>query len=442
MGIIRNSVSFGSGLNIEQAVPIDSRMRVETVADLTTVWNDVSPSFVGMVVAVMATGDLYVLTKEDATKIANWKQIGTASSEDLSNLESELNSLKEYVGEDESDGLGKKIADNAAAIATKQDKLTAGEAITITSNTIDVKVDGASDNALTKSASGLKVTIPEADEYIIATAAAASTGAVKSYELRKNGSKVGVSIDIPKDLVVTSGEVFEATGDEGADLVPGDLYLKLVIGNSEEPVYIAVKDLTDVYTAGAYLTLEGGQFSINYTSLKSQILQDVASEITDDIAQQVDDLEGSLNELENQVGALDCVEEVKAGSDELSVSTSNRVATITLDAAAVANSEDFLDALKEQYTGNDIKLGTEVTSDGDTLSYDDDTTIAEAIQGVVDEIEKLSASNFAISAGDHISITGSTTKQISVNTSSLVAENSSLAVGSDGKLNLVWVELN
>jgi hypothetical protein len=48
--------------------------------------------------------------------------------------------------------------------------------------------------------------------------------------------------------VVKSGEVITATTETG--LVKGDKYIKLTIANQDEsPIYIAVKDLVDVYTA-------------------------------------------------------------------------------------------------------------------------------------------------------------------------------------------------
>jgi hypothetical protein len=63
---------------------------------------------------------------------------------------------------------------------------------------------------------------------------------LKTYELFQGGSSVG-KIDIPKDLVVTSGQVVEVSGEK---------YLRLTIANQSEPVDIAVADLAHVYTEG------------------------------------------------------------------------------------------------------------------------------------------------------------------------------------------------
>lgn len=84
-------------------------------------------------------------------------------------------------------------------------------------------------------------------EITLVEAQTPTTGYLKTYELYQGGNAaanlVG-KIDIPKDLVVTSGEiVVNPTGQ------PAGTYLKLTIANQTTPVYINVADLADVYTA-------------------------------------------------------------------------------------------------------------------------------------------------------------------------------------------------
>lgn len=87
--------------------------------------------------------------------------------------------------------------------------------------------------------------LEDASEVTLAEAQTPTTGYLKTYELSQGGTLVG-KIDIPKDLVVTSGEiVVNPTGQ------PAGTYLKLTIANQTEPVYINVADLCDVYTAQA-----------------------------------------------------------------------------------------------------------------------------------------------------------------------------------------------
>ena len=68
-------------------------------------------------------------------------------------------------------------------------------------------------------------------------------GMLKSYTI-KQGSNVIGTIDIPKELVVTSGEV--VTDPDGQ---PAGTYIKLVIANVTDPLYVNVGTLVDLYTA-------------------------------------------------------------------------------------------------------------------------------------------------------------------------------------------------
>ena len=70
------------------------------------------------------------------------------------------------------------------------------------------------------------------------------------YYLTKNGANTGVAINIPKDLFVESGEI--VTNPSGQ---PVGKYLKLVLQNQAEPIYINVADLVDAYTSGIGISI-------------------------------------------------------------------------------------------------------------------------------------------------------------------------------------------
>lgn len=70
-------------------------------------------------------------------------------------------------------------------------------------------------------------------------------GALKSYTIKQGTATVGV-IDIPKDMVVESGEV--VTNPEGQ---AAGTYIKLVLANVAEPLFINVGTLVDIYKAKA-----------------------------------------------------------------------------------------------------------------------------------------------------------------------------------------------
>lgn len=154
----------------------------------------------------------------------------------------------------------------------------------------EVKVNLSADesNALELKTDGLYVATPA--EYAIVKDTIPTEGSQATYHLTKDGTNTDVAIeipietnyairvetenpedtalkhyvfyqgdgaepiahiDIPKDLVVQSGSVVVATVTdvtESNGVIIGETYIKLVIANQVEPIYIAAKDLIDVYT--------------------------------------------------------------------------------------------------------------------------------------------------------------------------------------------------
>ena len=104
----------------------------------------------------------------------------------------------------------------------------------------------------------LTLTEGKLPEYSIGTVAT-SSGYAKTYSLMKDGVAVsGSTIDIPKDLVVSAGEVKTVTTADqpysGAQV--GDKYIDLTLNDSSAShIYIPVKDLVDVYTGGTHITV-------------------------------------------------------------------------------------------------------------------------------------------------------------------------------------------
>ena len=103
---------------------------------------------------------------------------------------------------------------------------------------------------------------------VVGDAANPTEGYLKSYRIYQGGSDpsnlVG-TIDIPKDLVVTSGEIVENPQGQTAGT-----YLKLTIANQTEPIYINVADLVDTYTAAANASQI--QLAINSNTISAEIV--------------------------------------------------------------------------------------------------------------------------------------------------------------------------
>lgn len=116
---------------------------------------------------------------------------------------------------------------------------------TATAPTVGIKLDPAAGNAATLSAAGLKVTIPAAAEYTIAKKADSGDYAA-IYQLTKDGTPVGVDINIPKDMVVQSGAVVKNPAGQ-----PAGTYIVLTLANAtSDKLYINVDSLIEYVTGG------------------------------------------------------------------------------------------------------------------------------------------------------------------------------------------------
>ena len=119
-------------------------------------------------------------------------------------------------------------------------------------------------------------------------------GYLKTYQFTY-GTGSTFEVDIPKDLVVESGEVITVTDGSPVSGLTNGTYLKLVIVNQTEPIYIDVKDLCDVYTGKA--ATDGVSITISDTNEISAALVGKAvaeSNLTDDLANKINGLDSAL----------------------------------------------------------------------------------------------------------------------------------------------------
>ena len=182
---------------------------------------------------------------------------------------------------------------------------------TATSPTVGIKLDSTAGNAATLSAKGLMVTIPSADAYSIVKEETSSDYAAV-YHLTKNGSNVGAAINVPKDMVVSSGsvEVNPAGQPEGT-------YLVLTLANAtSDKIYISVDSLIEYVTGG---TATDG---IITTSVSDDFV------LTATINDGTITLSKLNNDLQTAIG--------RANSSVQSVTTGTANGTIKVDGTAVA----------------------------------------------------------------------------------------------------------
>ena len=102
----------------------------------------------------------------------------------------------------------------------------------------------------------------------ITLTASDSADFAKVYTLKQGENEVGV-INIPKDMVVSAGEV--VVDPEGQ---AKGTYIKLTLANSQAPLYINVADLVDIY--GAEQNAKEVQLTINAGNVISAVIVDGA----------------------------------------------------------------------------------------------------------------------------------------------------------------------
>lgn len=163
--------------------------------------------------------------------------------------QADLNSYK--TTNNEAVAAAKKAGDDAMAEAQKKvSSVAAGDnSVTIagtdTAPTVAAKISQDADNALELAEDGLKVVIPAAAEYTIEKSADSGEYAAV-YTLMKDGVQAGAAINIPKDMVVESGSVVENPEGQAEGT-----YIKLVLQNVAEPLYINVGSLIEYVTSGS-----------------------------------------------------------------------------------------------------------------------------------------------------------------------------------------------
>lgn len=110
--------------------------------------------------------------------------------------------------------------------------------------TVSLALDNTGNVTLSQSASGLKATV---EEYSIVKDSTSDYAA--TYHLTKGGVNVGVPINIPKDMVVESGEVKEL---EAGSWGNAGTYIVITLANAtDDKLYINVGDLIEYVTSGS-----------------------------------------------------------------------------------------------------------------------------------------------------------------------------------------------
>lgn len=246
-----SKAEFGVSFKFTTARPLDDRLVVDQAADIydPATWGgaDKCTLYTGLTVATSG-GTLYTYTGPagDAAFAAslvagkipteNWKVQGGDTQAEVGNLADKVTKLETATNENK--------AAIAAVKATADKAVVANGAITKAADFSIVKYDAkglvTEGKVLTAAeVPGLSALQTKVDKIGVATKETANNGFLKSYTFTGPDGKT-VDIDIPKDLVVTKGEIVKEDADT---------FIQLTIANQVAPVKINVKDLVDVYTA-------------------------------------------------------------------------------------------------------------------------------------------------------------------------------------------------
>lgn len=109
--------------------------------------------------------------------------------------------------------------------------------------------------------------------YTVVKQETAESGYASTYYLTKDGTQIGTKINIPKDMVVQSGEVKTVTTANSpvTGYAVGDKYIDLVLANATNShIYILVSDLVDTYTAGNGITITGKSIAVDTSVVATQ----------------------------------------------------------------------------------------------------------------------------------------------------------------------------
>ncbi len=258
---------------------------------------------------------------------------------------------------------------------------------------------------LSQGTNGLKaaVTIPSAPEYTVEALATAETGYLKTYRLKKDGSYVGASINIPKDFLVKSGSVvvgnWDAAGTTFSENASGTgKALKLVIATKDSSsdssvIYINVKDLVDVYTAGDGISVSSdNKISIGSDAASYILVRDPEDDSGDtDLYEAINSLAGmsGVSSIGNQKGdiKLDTDASGSAGSIKFNIDSTSKAITASvrgIKGAAFYDAGSFATATQGTKADSAVQSVTgdsyvSATKSGDAVTLAATNTLKNAV---------------------------------------------------------------
>lgn len=250
---------------------------------------------------------------------------------------------------------------------------------------------------------------------------------------------------------------FEELGDPTVDKL-GKLYMipatSTVLHDLFEE-YIVVHSPSTTEDVYMWEKWGSGQITVDLKNYYTK--SEIDTTLTNQLANKVDKVEGSglisdtdLNQIRTnkadianlQTSVGDKQEALTAG-DAVEISEAN-VIDVKIDPVSdniLAKSESGLRVNRARVAGNNIKVGVAITGGAEIGA---DQTVAEGMKALSDSIKTAVAGGItSITSPDNtIKVTGEgTSRGLAVDMSKLVSTSSSIQIGTDGKLDIFWSEI-
>ena len=441
MAVIMNDAAYmGFPLSIKRGnpAPVDTTAVWYSKTELEAYAKSGATAYVGQILTLVADNkcEAFMISNEAGTLI---KLAQTTASGDLAHdvatLQGQVADLISKVGAEagtdtEATGLYKEIADVLAVANGKVGSVKATDASVViggtpTAPTVGIQVSKGEGNALTLEADGLKVLVPDVTHPEYSVVADKNPGSFSAvYHLTKDGANVGAAINIPKDMVVSSGSVETYnTGNLPTGVTVAGTYIVLTLANAtSDKLYIKVDDLIEYVTGGSG---ENDAIQINVTSDTHKVSASVKNgSLT--LAMLSSAVQASLKKADS------AVQSVAEGTTNGTISVDGTdVAVHGLQNGAYATvkslndtAQGYATAVKTELVGADSDEVSASTIAGakkyaDSISA---TAKSEAIAGAQAKIEMLDVPDKAV-AKKFVSAVSETDGKITVSRRELVADD-------------------
>ena len=248
----------------------------------------------------------------------------------------------------------------------------------------------ANDKVLSQTTDGLLAT------FAIAKLGSANEGMAASYQLQdKTGQPMGVTIDIPKDMVISAAEVkkVEQADQPYSGAVVGDMYIDFTIANAtSDHIYLPAKTLFDAYVQGNGIQINGNKIAVKLDAATEGFLTVGADGV------KISGVQDAINAAKTEVKTeLDKVEQSIGLGEDGSF-------TAPTGATYVSGATNVIDAIKKLDT--QTKVNTDAIAQETADREAADSAINETITEIQGQIEEITGTALSISAGNGITIDG------------------------------------